>query len=101
MQQSAATTEAEIPASERDSRPMTAEERKSARRVPRIKTLRQAMGLTQEAFAERYMIPLGTLRAWEQGAVEPDAAGRAYIRAIMGDPVAVAKALRNIPAPPA
>jgi putative transcriptional regulator len=30
--------------------------------LPRIKTLRRALGLTQEKFAARYKIPLGTLR---------------------------------------
>ena len=40
--------------------------------VPRTKTLRWALGLTQEAFAARYQMPLGTLRDWEQGWAEPD-----------------------------
>ena len=42
-----------------------------ARRVPRIKTLRRALRLTQEEFAARYKIPLGTLRDWEQGRSSP------------------------------
>jgi len=90
-----------IPESERDSAPMTAAELKRAPRVPRVKTLRRAMGLTQEEFAERFMIPLGTLRDWEQGVTEPDGAGRAYLRAIIGDAQAVERALRTIPPPPA
>jgi putative transcriptional regulator len=45
-----------------DARPMTSEELTKARRVPRIKTLRRALGLTQEEFATRYGIPLGSLR---------------------------------------
>jgi putative transcriptional regulator len=55
-----------------DARPMTAEQLAKARRIPRIKTLRRALGLTQEEFAVRYKIPLGTLRDWEQGRSEPD-----------------------------
>ena len=45
----------------------TPEERARARRVPRVRTLRRVLGLTQEEFAARYQIPLGTLRDWEQG----------------------------------
>jgi transcriptional regulator with XRE-family HTH domain len=45
--------------------------------VPRIKTLRRTLGLTQEEFAGRYHIPLGTLRVWELGHTEPDQPARA------------------------
>jgi putative transcriptional regulator len=55
-----------------NARPMTEEEFARAKRVPRIKTLRRALGLTQEEFAAHYRIPLGTLRDWEQGRSEPD-----------------------------
>jgi putative transcriptional regulator len=82
-------------AADEDNPPLTASELLTAPRAPRVKTLRRALRLTQEAFAERYMIPLGTLRDWEQGASEPDGAGKAYVRAIIGDPEGVAKALRN------
>jgi putative transcriptional regulator len=78
-----------------DNRPYTAEELAKARPVPRVKTMRRALGLTQEEFAERYMISVHTLRDWEQGKTEPDGAGLAYLRAIRGNPDAVAKALRT------
>jgi putative transcriptional regulator len=81
-----------------DARPMTPQQRKSARRVPRIRTLRRALGLTQEEFAARYHIPLGTLRDWEQGRKEPDQTARAYLKAIAGNPEAVRKALTGGPA---
>lgn len=61
--------------------------------TPRLKIIRRALGLTQEAFAARYQIPLGTLRDWEQGAKQPDQAARAYLRAIAGDPDGVRRAL--------
>ena len=38
----------------------------------RLKILRRALGLTQQEFAARYQIRLGTLRDWEQGAKKPD-----------------------------
>ena len=84
-------------AADPDARPMTADELRSARRVPRAKTLRRALGLTQEEFAYRYHIPLGTLRDWEQGRTEPDQPARAYLRAIAGDADAVSRALENGP----
>src|SRR5262245_39722795 len=54
-----------------DARPMTPLELRSAPRVPQVKTLRRALRFTQEEFAARYAIPLGTLRDWEQGRVQP------------------------------
>ncbi|MGH6794141.1 MAG: helix-turn-helix domain-containing protein [Methylocella sp.] len=93
-------TEAEIEAAadaDFDARPMATEELRTARRVPRIKTLRRALGLTQEEFSERYHIPLGTLRDWEQGRTAPDQPARAYLKAIVGDPEAVRRALEVTP----
>jgi putative transcriptional regulator len=85
--------------SDPDARPMTEAEWNAAAKVPRAKIIRPALGLTQEEFAARYQIPLGTLRDWEQGAAQPDQAGRAYLRAIAGDPVAVQRALQATPQP--
>ena len=67
------------------------------KRVPRAKTLRRALGLTQEEFATRYHIPVGTLRDWEQGRSEPDQPAKAYLKAIAGDPDAVSRALETSP----
>ena len=84
-------------ASDPDARPFTPEEMAVARRVPRIKTLRRALGLTQEEFAARYRIPLGTLRDWEQGRSEPDQPTRAYLTVIAHDPEGVRRALERGP----
>jgi putative transcriptional regulator len=78
-----------------DARPMTPEQMAKGRRVPRVKTLRRALGLTQDEFAARYHIPLGTLRDWEQGRTEPDQPARAYLRVIASDPDWVSHALAN------
>ncbi|HEY1889892.1 MAG TPA: helix-turn-helix domain-containing protein [Steroidobacteraceae bacterium] len=69
-----------------DARPMTADELRTSRRVPRVRSLRRALGFTQEEFAARYQIPLGTLRDWEQGRSEPDRPARAYLKVIARDP---------------
>jgi putative transcriptional regulator len=80
-----------------DARPMTAEELAKARRIPRVRTLRRALGLTQEEFAARYHIPLGTLRDWEQGRTEPDQPARAYLKVIASNPEGVSQALAKGP----
>jgi putative transcriptional regulator len=80
-----------------DARPMTPEEMARARRVPRVKTLRRVLGLTQEEFAACYHIPLGTLRDWEQGRTEPDQPARAYLKVIAGDPEGVRRSLHKGP----
>jgi putative transcriptional regulator len=93
-------TEEEIEAAawaDPDARPMTDEEFARAKRIPRIKTLRRALGLTQEEFAARYRIPLGTLRDWEQGRSEPDQPARAYLTVIAHDPEGVRRALERRP----
>lgn len=91
-------TEAEIEtaaAADPDAVPMTPEQLRTARRVPRVKTLRRALGLTQQEFAARYQIPLGTLRDWEQGRTEPDQPARAYLKVIAHDPEGVRRALQR------
>jgi putative transcriptional regulator len=89
-------TEAEIVAAaeaDPDARPMTTEQLRSGKRVPRTKTLRRALSLTQEEFSATYHIPLGTLRDWEQGRCEPDQPARAYLTVIARDPEGVRRAL--------
>ena len=65
-----------------DARPFTPEELARARYVPRVRTLWRALGLTQEEFAARCRIPLGTLRDREQDRSESDRPARAYLHVI-------------------
>ncbi|HYC04564.1 MAG TPA: helix-turn-helix domain-containing protein [Azospirillaceae bacterium] len=53
----------------------------------------RAAGLSQEKFAERYGIPVGTLRDWEQGRKAADQAGRNYLKVIARLPAEVARVL--------
>jgi putative transcriptional regulator len=62
-------------------------------RIVNTKRLRDRLGLTQEEFAARYRIPVGTLRDWEQRRKVPDAPARAYLMVIERDPKAVASIL--------
>lgn len=83
-----------------DSQPLTPELRARLRRVPDPRRIRLGMDLTQEAFARRFEIALGTLRDWEQGARIPDSTAKAYLRVIERDPEAVVKALAYRPPVP-
>jgi putative transcriptional regulator len=89
-------TEVEIlaaAAADKDALPWYEAALREASRMPRVKVIRRALDLSQEAFAARFLIPLGTLRAWEQGVSVPDKTARAYLKAIAGDAAAMAKAL--------
>jgi putative transcriptional regulator len=57
------------------------------------RAIREKLELTPKQFAERYHIPLATLRDWEQGRRVPDAPARALIAAIREEPDAVRRAL--------
>jgi putative transcriptional regulator len=59
-----------------------------------VKKLRERLGLTQEAFAATFRIPVGTLRDWEQRRKNPDAPARAYLIVIARNPDAVAEWLK-------
>lgn len=76
-----------------DSKPLVPADFKRLQRTPQVKIIRRALGLTQEEFARRFHIPLGTLRDWEQGAATPDQSARAYLTVIARNPDAVREAL--------
>ena len=81
--------------SDPDARPATAAQLARARRVPSVRALRQRLNLTQEEFAARFHLPLGTVRDWEQGAHRPDRAAQVLLTVIARDPDAVARALEG------
>ncbi len=83
--------------SDPDVQPLTEENAGFRRRQPQARVIRRALQLTQEEFAARYHIPVGTLRDWEQGRSEPDQPAKAYLRAIAGDAAAVSRALEKGP----
>jgi putative transcriptional regulator len=83
--------------SDPDNKPRTPEREKKLRRIPQVRVMREALGLTQEEFAVHFHIPLGTLREWEQGKSEPDSCARAYLKVIARNPKAVREALETKP----
>ncbi len=50
--------------------------------APDVRALREELGLSQQAFASAYHIPLATLKGWEQGRRQPDATASAYLAVI-------------------
>src|SRR4249920_3721343 len=82
-----------------DARPMTDAEWARAPRAPQVSVIRRALKLSQEQFATTFHIPIGTIRDWEQGRYEPDAAARAYLRVIAREPSTVRRALAARPKP--
>jgi putative transcriptional regulator len=93
-----AMTEEEIEANalgDPDNPPLTDEELARMRRLPDTKRIREKLKLTQEEFSDRFEIPLGTLRDWEQGVGKPDRSARTLLRVIEQDPEGVVKALEK------
>ncbi|CAI9403806.1 hypothetical protein ANOBCDAF_04494 [Pleomorphomonas sp. T1.2MG-36] len=72
---------------------VTVEALDRAQRARLIRKTRTGLGLTQAEFANRFRVPVGTLRDWEQArATAPDFA-IAYVRVIGLHPDMVAKAV--------
>jgi putative transcriptional regulator len=57
----------------------------------RIRKLRKRLGLSQEAFAAAYGIPLANIRQYEIGRNMPPPAVRAYLKVIDAEPELVAR----------
>ena len=58
-----------------------------------VKATRQALGLSQEAFAMRFGFAPTAVREWEQGRRQPDRSARILLRVIQKEPRAVERAL--------
>jgi putative transcriptional regulator len=89
-------SEAQIMAAARadpDAQPLTEKQLREMKRVAVVKQIRWKLGLSQEDFAEKFRIPLGTLRDWELHRSEPDQAARAYLKVIAADAKFVARAV--------
>lgn len=78
-----------------DAKPLSRADFERMKRVPRVKIIREALGLTQEEFATRFHIPIGTLRDWEQERKTPDQTARAYLTVVAREPDIVRRALEK------
>ena len=79
--------------SDPDAKPLTKRQLAKMRRPSPVKRLRWKLGLSQAEFAERFGIPIGTLRDWEQHRTEPDRAALSYLKVIEADADFVARAV--------
>ena len=66
--------------------PKTPDELARMRRISTAKFIRRKLGMTREAFADAYDIPLDVLSRWELHETEPSHAELAYLRAIEREP---------------
>jgi putative transcriptional regulator len=90
-------SDAEILASAKadpDAQPLTDKQLRAMKRVAPVKQIRWKLGLSQEEFAVRFQIPLGTLRL-EAACTEPDQAAQAYLRS--SPPMQVSSRARSGP----
>ena len=62
--------------------------------VPDVRSIREVLGLSQQAFSSAYRIPLATLKGWEQGRRQPDATASASLSVIAHLPREARDALR-------
>ena len=93
-----ALTEEEVMAAalaDPDAQPLTDEQLSRMRRISFAKHVRFKLGLSQEDFARRFGIPIGTLRDWEQHRTKPDQAAESFLKVIAANPKAVAKVLQG------
>lgn len=60
-----------------------------------LRKLREHLGLSQDEFAARYLLPKRTLQEWEQHRREPSEPARVLLFAISRDPQGLERALRR------
>jgi putative transcriptional regulator len=58
-----------------------------------VRKIRARLGLSQEAFAERYGFALSAVRDWEQGRRRPERSARILLKIVEREPEAVTRAL--------
>ena len=67
---------------------LTSEDVSRALLAREVRMARQASGLTQDTFARRHGVALGTLRDWEQARSTPPLYAVAFLRLAARDPLA-------------
>ena len=58
-----------------------------------VKKIRRRLGLSQEAFAQKYGFALSAVRDWEQGRRRPERSARILLKIVEREPEAVTRAL--------
>ena len=62
-----------------------------------VRVIREAMGLSRPAFAQRFGLAVTAVRDWEQGLRRPDPAARVLLKVIERNPEVVAEAVAVYP----
>ena len=62
-----------------------------------VRRIRKVAGLTQEEFSKAYRVPIHTVRHWEQGRRDPDAAASSLLHLISVAPKAIATMMESKP----
>ena len=91
-------TAAEVEAaalSDPDNPPLSSAQLAGMRRVSIAKRIRHKLGLSPDEFAQRFRIPLDTLRVWEAHLAVPDPGMSAYLQVIEREPKLVRRALAD------
>jgi len=88
-------------ASDPDVAESTAADLRNARRIynppiPDVKAIRQKLGLSQAAFAQRFGFSVRTVQQWEQGRAVPDRPARILLLVVQTAPGAVERALAGV-----
>lgn len=78
-------------ADDAEDRDVSIEGMERGQRARIVRQTRAKLGLSQTEFAERFHIPVGTLRDWEQARVTAPDFAVAYFKVIAARPVEVAK----------
>ncbi|MBX9828462.1 MAG: helix-turn-helix domain-containing protein [Xanthobacteraceae bacterium] len=60
-----------------------------------VRKIRTRLGLSQEAFAERYGFAVSAVRDWEQGRRKPERSARILLKIVDKEPEAVTRALAS------
>jgi putative transcriptional regulator len=76
-----------------DAQLMKPDELSRMRRIPDVKRIREGLGLTQQQFADRYMLSIGAVRDWEQRRRLPLGPAMGLLYAIAASPDVVARAI--------
>ena len=63
-----------------------------------VKKIRAATRMTQAEFAQRFHLPIGTVRDWEQNRREPDVAARVLLNLIEAEPETVERLIAKVSA---
>lgn len=78
--------------SDPDAQPLTRQQVMRMHPEPLARRVRLELGLSQQAFADRYGIPVANIRAWEIGDQRPVAGMVSMLEMIEADPEGLARA---------